>query len=114
MVIIRSKHGSQMLAGMRLPAGHGSWKQLLAYAATQLLSSRPMKEFTYAEAHQQLAARLECARREGGVRIRRRDGQAVVLRPAVRLGAPLDGPGLDLGSRRDEIVDPVRASHRAA
>jgi len=34
------------------------------------------------------------ARREGAVRIRRRDGQILILRPDTRTGSPLDVPPL--------------------
>jgi prevent-host-death family protein len=39
-----------------------------------------MKEYTYSEARQKLSAVLDEAQRGGVVRIRRRDGQAFVLR----------------------------------
>ena len=71
-----------------------------------------MKEFTYSEARQQLAAVLDRARREGAVRIRRRDGQAFVLSPERRRGSPLDVPGIDLGLSRDEIVSLVHEGRR--
>ncbi len=53
-----------------------------------------MKEFTYSEARQRLAALLERARREGAVRIRRKDGQVFVGRPEPPAGSPLDVPAL--------------------
>ena len=71
-----------------------------------------MKEFTYSEARQQLAALLDRARRDGAVRIRRRDGQVFVLRPEQSKGSPLDVPGLKLELSRDEIVDLVREGRR--
>ena len=40
-----------------------------------------MKSYTFSEARQNFAAILEQARREGAVRIQRRDGQSFVLRP---------------------------------
>jgi prevent-host-death family protein len=73
-----------------------------------------MKEFTYSEARQHLAALLERARRDGSVRIRRRDGQVFVLRPEVSERSPLDVPGLDLGLSRDEVLDLVREGRRPA
>ena len=63
-----------------------------------------MKVYTYSEARQSLAALLEQARREGAVRIRRRDGQTFVLRPETPSGSPLDVEGLDLQLTADEIV----------
>ena len=71
-----------------------------------------MKVYTYSEARQRLATVLERARREGSVRIRRKDGQSVVLRPELHEGSPLDVPGTDLGLTRDEIVGFVREGRR--
>jgi hypothetical protein len=71
-----------------------------------------MKEFTYSEARQSLAALLDQARRDGAVRIRRRDGQTFVLRPDVRQGSPLDVPGINLGLTDDEIVSLVQEGRR--
>ncbi len=73
-----------------------------------------MKEFTYSEARQQLATLLEKARREGAVRIRRRDGQVFVLRPEQRTGSPLDVPSLKLRISRDELLTAVREGRRPA
>lgn len=72
-----------------------------------------MKEFTYSEARQQLAALLDRARRDGVVRIRRRDGQVFILTPETRKGSPLDVPGLDLDIERDEIVALVHEGRRS-
>jgi hypothetical protein len=58
-----------------------------------------VKESTYSEARQRLAALLDRARREGAVRIRRRDGQVFVLTPEKRRGSPLDVRGVDLERR---------------
>jgi hypothetical protein len=71
-----------------------------------------VKEFTYSEARQGLAALLDRARRDGAVRIRRRDGQSFVLRPDVRRGSPLDVPGIDLALSDDEIVSLVHEGRR--
>ena len=73
-----------------------------------------MKEFTYSEARQQLATLLEKARRDGAVRIRRRDGQVFVLRPEQRTGSPLDVPALRLRISRDDLVTAVREGRRPA
>lgn len=71
-----------------------------------------MKEFTYSEARQQLAALLDRARRDGAVRIRRRDGQVFVLRPESATASPLNVPGLKLALTRDDIVSLVREGRR--
>ena len=73
-----------------------------------------MKVYSFSEARQQLAELLNRARRDGEVEIRRRDGDAFVLRPATRRGSPLDVPGIDAGLSRAEIVDLVRESRRSS
>ena len=73
-----------------------------------------MKEFTYSEARQQLATLLEKARREGAVRIRRRDGQVFILRPDTRTGSPLDVPALKLDVSREDVLTAVRDGRRPA
>lgn len=71
-----------------------------------------MKEFTYSEARQRLAALLERARREGAVRIRRKDGQVFVLRPEQPAGSPLDVPAISARPSREEILDAIREGRR--
>jgi hypothetical protein len=71
-----------------------------------------MKEFTYSEARQRLAALLERARREGAVRIRRKDGQLFVLRPERPAGSPLDVSSIGARLSRDEIADAIREGRR--
>ena len=67
-----------------------------------------MKVYTYSEARQRLAQLLDEARRDGAVRIKRRDGQEFVLQPLRPSGSPLDVESLDLGWSREEIVAAVR------
>ncbi len=70
-----------------------------------------MKVYSFSEARQQLAALLNQARREGQVRIRRRDGQEFVVQPApASTGLPLDIPGLGLDLTISDVVDLVRES----
>ena len=71
-----------------------------------------MKVYTYSEARQNFASLLEEARREGAVRIQRRDGQSFVLTPESTSSSPLDVEGVDLHITRDEIVGFVRESSR--
>jgi prevent-host-death family protein len=73
-----------------------------------------MREVTYSEARQHLAALLERARRDGAVRIRRRDGQVFVLMPEKRAGSPLDVVGIDLDLEREDIVAAVHEGRRPA
>ena len=69
-----------------------------------------MTVYSYSKARQNLASVLEQARREGEVRIKRRDGQVFVIRPERRVGSPLDVPGVDIGISAEEIVRYVRES----
>ena len=71
-----------------------------------------MKEYTYSEARQRLASILDRARREGSVRIRRRDGQKFILQPETQSKSPLDIPGIKTGLKREEIVEIIRSSRR--
>ena len=57
---------------------------------------------------QELAALLDRARRDGAVRIRRRDGQVFVVRPETATASPLNVPGLRLALTRDDIVSLIR------
>ena len=72
-----------------------------------------MKEYTFSEARQRLASILDRARKEGAVRIRRRDGQRFILQPERGSRSPLEVPGLGLDIKRDEIVDVIRSSRRS-
>lgn len=73
-----------------------------------------MKQYTYSEARQKLAALLARAQREGGVRIRRRDGSTFVLRPETTAGSPLDVPALGAPIGRDRIIEAIREGRRPA
>ena len=71
-----------------------------------------MKEYTFSEARQRFASLLDRARKEGAVRIRRRDGQKFILQPEKQSRSPLDVPGLGLNIKRDEVIEIIRASRR--
>jgi len=71
-----------------------------------------MKEYTYSEARQRFASLLERAKREGAVRIKRRDGQVFVIKPEKITKSPLDVRGINLNLEREEIVEFVRAGRR--
>lgn len=71
-----------------------------------------MKEYTYSEARQRLADLLELAQREGGVRIRRRDGSVFLISQVVSTGSPLDVPTVDIQMTRDEILEVIREGRR--
>lgn len=67
-----------------------------------------MKVYTYSEARQKLATLLEQAQSGDEVRVRRRDGQEFVIKPAEKTASPLDVEGVDLSLSAAEIVDIVR------
>lgn len=72
-----------------------------------------MKIYTYSQARQRLASLLNQARREGEVRIRRRDGQEFVLQPATAVrasGSPLDVPGVTVPATTKDIIGAIRES----
>ena len=69
-----------------------------------------MKLYTYSEARQRLASLLEQSRREGQVRIRRRDGQVFVVQPVAGTGSPLDVPGVRTHLRPGELEALLRES----
>lgn len=71
-----------------------------------------MKEYTFSEARQRLSALLDRARKEGSVRIRRRDGQKFILQPELQSQSPLDVPGIKTDLGRDEIVEIIRSSRK--
>ncbi len=64
-----------------------------------------MREYTFSRARQELSGLLDLARREGGVLIRRRDGQVFEVKPTPQTGrSPLDVPGVDLGLPAGEMM----------
>jgi PHD/YefM family antitoxin component YafN of YafNO toxin-antitoxin module len=69
-----------------------------------------MKEYTYSEARQRLASLLNSARKDGAVRIRRRDGQRFIVRPETKKKSPLDVSAVNLQINREELVDIIRSS----
>jgi Antitoxin Phd_YefM, type II toxin-antitoxin system len=73
-----------------------------------------MKSYTYSEARQQFAALLEQARKEGAVRIRRRDGQSFVITPEPISRSPLDIEGVDLAVTTEEIVAFIHESRKGS
>lgn len=67
-----------------------------------------MTVYTFSEARQKFASLLERARREGAVRVKRRDGQVFLIQPDRPLRSPLDVPGIDTEIPTEEIVGIVR------
>lgn len=71
-----------------------------------------MVVYTYSEARQKLASLLDQVLREGEVRIKRRDGQVFIIKPAIEPGSPFDVPGIDLGISATEIAQFVQEGRR--
>ena len=69
-----------------------------------------MKEYTYSEARQRLASLLNSARKDGAVRIRRRDGQRFIVKPETQKKSPLDVSAVNLQIDREELVNLIRSS----
>ena len=67
-----------------------------------------MTVYTYTEARQKLAAVLEQARREGAVRIRRRDGSTFLIQAEARTGSPLEVGSVRTDITTAEIVAVIR------
>ena len=73
-----------------------------------------MKSYTFSEARQNFAAILEQARRDGAIRIQRRDGQSFVLTPEAQNVSPLDIPGVQLSHpiTQQELLESIQESRR--
>jgi len=67
-----------------------------------------MREYSFTEARQHFASILDEAKREGAVCIKKRDGEAFYIKPAVPKKSPLDVKGVDLGISSSVIVDIIR------
>ncbi len=67
-----------------------------------------MKVYTFSQARQNFASILEEAKREGEVRIKRKDGTVYSIRPVQKKGSPLDVEGVDLSLTAEEIVAAIR------
>ncbi|MFP4345526.1 MAG: type II toxin-antitoxin system prevent-host-death family antitoxin [Anaerolineales bacterium] len=71
-----------------------------------------MNVYTYSEARRKLADLLDQAAEKGEVRVRRRDGQVFVIRPAPVTTSPLDVGGVALDLTASEIVSFVHEGRR--
>ncbi len=67
-----------------------------------------MREYSFTEARQHFASILDEAKREGVVCIKKRDGEAFYIKPAISKKSPLDVKGVDLNISSSEIVDIIR------
>jgi len=69
--------------------------------------------YTYSEARQKLATVLDKARKEGEVRIKRKDGQIFIIKPQAQKDSPLNVVGIDLDLTSEEIVATIQEGRRA-
>jgi hypothetical protein len=67
-----------------------------------------MREYSFTEARQHFAAILDEAKREGVVCIKKKDGEAFFIKPAILRKSPLDVKGVNLGLSSSDIVDVIR------
>ncbi len=67
-----------------------------------------MNIYTYSEARQNLAELLDSAKRDGKVRIKRRDGSEFELVPITQKGSVLDVKGIDIDISREEILSVIK------
>ena len=63
---------------------------------------------TYLETQENLSVLLERADEQGEVRIKRDNGQVIVLKPEKRKRSAFDVTGIDLGVSTKEIVEFIR------
>ena len=68
--------------------------------------------YVYADALQKFALLLEEAFQTGEVRIRRDDGNVLVIRPETKMASPLDVPGVDLGISTEDILTCIHDGRR--
>ena len=70
-----------------------------------------MTVFTYSKARQNFASLLDIARREGEVRIRRKDGSLLTLAPVrAEKKSPLDVQGVKTGATTKDIIEAIHDS----
>ncbi len=68
-----------------------------------------MREYSFTEARQRFASILDQAKKEGVVRIKKKNGEVFYIRPAISTKSPLDIEGVDLNVTTDEIIDIIRS-----
>lgn len=73
-----------------------------------------MTVYTFSEARQKFASLLERAKRDGAVRVGRRDGQVFLIQPERSRRSPLDVSGVDISVTAEEIVAIVREMRQRA
>ena len=71
-----------------------------------------MKVFTFSEARQRFSSVLDCAQRDGAVRITRRDGRVFTIQPEQNQASPLAVPGIDLNMSANELLGFIHEGRR--
>jgi len=69
-----------------------------------------MITYTYSKARQNLASLLKKAKKEGSVRIKRRDGSLFEIKAITGKNSLLDVGGIDLNISSEEILDILKES----
>ncbi|MGN8226679.1 type II toxin-antitoxin system Phd/YefM family antitoxin [Gracilimonas sp. BCB1] len=67
-----------------------------------------MKVYTYSQARQNLAQLLDEVKKDGEIRIKRRDGRTYVVKQLEEEKSPLDVEGVNTNFTKDELNDIVR------
>lgn len=71
-----------------------------------------MKVYTFSEARQQFSAVLDCAQKEGEVRVTRRDGRIFLIQPLQARASPLAVEGVDLDMSKDDLLAFIHEGRR--
>ena len=69
-----------------------------------------MREYSFTEARQHFASILNEAKKEGVICVKKRDGEAFYIRPAMPQKSPLDVKGVNLNISSSDIIDAIRES----
>lgn len=72
-----------------------------------------MVTYTYSKARQNFASLLNKAKKEGKVRIKRRDGSLFELKAISNDKSLLDVDGIDIGISADEILTIIKESRNS-
>ncbi|MBK6999851.1 MAG: type II toxin-antitoxin system Phd/YefM family antitoxin [Rhodoferax sp.] len=71
-----------------------------------------MKVYTFSEARQQFSAVLDCAQKEGEVRVTRRDGRIFLIQPLQARASPLAVEGVDLDISKNDLLAFIHEGRR--
>jgi antitoxin Phd len=71
-----------------------------------------MKVFAASQARQQFSNVLDCAQKDGGVQIKRRDGGVFLIQPVYASTSPLSVKGVDLNLTKNELLSFIQEGRR--